>query len=407
MRSTGVLVDAWHAIRRNAETSQTASTKQDAREFGNDLPRNIRRIQDRLRRGYHFEKAHGATPSKGPGKTGKRPIVVAPLADRIVQRAILDVLQDATELAAVQEVLATPTSIGGIRGRGVDCAIKLFDERYSAGDRYVAGSDISGFFTKIPRDQVVDFVRKQTPDTEFVDLLERALTVELKNADTLGPEERKLFPTGADGVAQGCPLSALAGNIILKDFDRAMNDRARGITCIRYIDDFIITGRSSANVTKAMESAKAHLTALKMEIYDPVKHPGKAFAGKIGEPHVFLGYEIVPGSYSPAPSACQSLITGIEALVQAGKATIRKALKGKPLNSRDRGYAQTLTAVNHTVRGWRGSFRSSVGARKFKEVDLTIERRLGDFETFFRTKTVGVKSSDRRRALGVSLLSED
>jgi retron-type reverse transcriptase len=92
VRSTNALVAAWHAIRRNAETSQTASTKQIAREFGQNLPRNIRRIQDRLRKGYRFEKAFGATPSKGPGKTGKRPIVVAPLADRIVQRAILDVL---------------------------------------------------------------------------------------------------------------------------------------------------------------------------------------------------------------------------------------------------------------------------------------------------------------------------
>ena len=79
---------------------------------------------------------------------GKRPIVVAPLPDRIVQRAILDVLQEATDLPHVQEVLATPTSVGGIRGRGVDTAIKLFDDRQLAGDRFVAGSDISGFFTR-------------------------------------------------------------------------------------------------------------------------------------------------------------------------------------------------------------------------------------------------------------------
>src|SRR5690606_11866803 len=101
----------WHAIRRNAETSQQESTKQKARRFGENLPMNLRKLQDRLLKGYLFELAYGATPPKGAGKPGKRPIVVAPLEDRIVQRAILDVLQDAQEIRGIQRVLRTPTSI--------------------------------------------------------------------------------------------------------------------------------------------------------------------------------------------------------------------------------------------------------------------------------------------------------
>ncbi|MGI4881487.1 MAG: hypothetical protein ACRYG4_28835 [Janthinobacterium lividum] len=169
-----VLVGAWHAIRRNAETSRQEATKRRAREFGEDLVVNLRKLQKRLETGYVFAKAHGATPPKGGGKAGKRPIVVAPLEDRIVQRAILDVLQDATELTGVQAVLACPTSIGGIRGRGVDTALQLFQERVEAGDRYCAGSDIAAFFTQIPRGDVIDFLNNEGVEAAFVQLVDNA-----------------------------------------------------------------------------------------------------------------------------------------------------------------------------------------------------------------------------------------
>jgi len=80
-----------------------------------------------------------------------------------------------------------------------------------------------------------------------------------------------MFPTGADGVAQGCPLSALAGNIVLEAFDTAMN--GRGITCIRYIDDFVLMGKTRHAVDMAMRSAEALLGELHMKIYDPIASP--------------------------------------------------------------------------------------------------------------------------------------
>lgn len=332
--------------------------------------------------------------------------MVASITDRIVQRAILDVLQDATDLAGVQAVLATPTSVGGIRGRGVDTAIKLFDDRQLNGDRFVAGSDISGFFTKIPRDQVVALLRKDTSENEFLDLFRDALTVELSNADALDPEDRKLFPTGPDGVAQGCPLSALAGNIILQDFDSRMNDPARGITCIRYIDDFILIGRSRLSVEKAMVSAKVRLAALGMDIYDPIRTPSKAFIGAIGEPHVFLGYQIIPGRYPPSPGACDSLLTRIDVLIKAGQTSVRKVIAGRGLSASERCYAQTLVAIDYTVRGWRGSFQSSQCQLTFAGLDRQVERKLKDFDAFFYEKMAGLDYVKRRRALGVNLLAK-
>lgn len=407
VRSMRVLVKAWHAIRRNAETSQTRSTKDEAREFGQDLPKNLRRLQDRLRRGYEFQKAYGATPSKGHGKPGKRPIVVAPLCDRIIQRAVLDVLQSATDLPRIQEVLATPTSIGGIPGRGVETAIHLLDDCASAGYRHVAGSDIRGFFTKIPRTAVITFLRNEIADDVFIDLVAAALTIELSNADKLSPEDLRLFPTGEDGVAQGCPLSALAGNIVLNDFDRRMNDPTRGVTCIRYVDDFIILARRRDSVVKAMEAAKCILRELGMDIYDHAETPNKAFLGLIGERrNVFLGRELVPGSYPPAPAAIERLQRSINELINDGQRAIHKAISGRPLRAADKTFAPTIVAINHAIRGWRGSYRSSNCPDVFLELDRWISRRVRDFERYFQNQAASRKHGARELALGVCQLVE-
>jgi hypothetical protein len=98
VREIGTLLRAWEAIRRNGETSRSRKTREDTRKFQADLPPKLRAIQERLRNPpYKFARQIGATPEKQKGN-GKRPLVIAPIPDRIVQRAILDVLQDADEL---------------------------------------------------------------------------------------------------------------------------------------------------------------------------------------------------------------------------------------------------------------------------------------------------------------------
>lgn len=400
VRSMQVLVEAWHAIRRNAETSQTRSTKEKAKVFGQDLPRNLRKIQDRLRKGYVFDKAFGATPSKGPGKEGKRPLVVAPIEDRIVQRAILDVLQGAAELQNVQAVLSTPTSIGGIPGRGVDCAIELIDKAWLNGFRFAAGSDIKGFFTKIPKPKVIEFLRKEIDDTDFIALVERALTIELCNADRLSADDLHMFPTGADGVAQGCPLSALAGNIVLHNFDKEMNDATRGLLCIRYIDDFLVLGKKLRSVEKGMEAAQAHLKRLGMDTYDPVRSPKKAFSGVMNG-QVFLGHSLVPGSYPPSDAAQAKLKKAVGALIQSGQKAIDKAVEGRKLKSSDKTFAATIVAITNSLQGWRGSFRSSNCPTIFAELDKWVQRRVSDLERYLRTHTASADATARNMALGV------
>jgi retron-type reverse transcriptase len=406
VREIGTLLPAWEAIRRNGETSKSQKTREETRKFQADLPRKLRAIQERLRNPpYKFARQIGATPEKAKGK-GKRPLVIAPIPDRIVQRAILDVLQDAEELTAVQQVLATPTSIGGIRGRGVEDAIAIIEQAYSEGNAiHVAGSDISGFFTRINQTGVVQFIKEQTDDEEFVELFASALRVDLANADDMTPEERDLFPRDGTGVAQGCPLSAFAGNVALREFDERMN--GRGIICVRYIDDFILLCKHQKVVLKAFENAGEYLKKLNMSIYKPEDRPDKAFAGPIGGQFEFLGYQLIPGTYPPTEKNQKSIIEAVHKEFEHGRAQILRSFdakqQGKPLQV----YAQTLVSVDALLRAWSGSFRASRCVTTAKRIDEAINGLISDFIAFYRDRTSDRDITSKRRALGVHVLADE
>jgi retron-type reverse transcriptase len=406
VRSESVLFGAWNSIRRNAETSQVKSTKEEAKVFGQDLLKNIHKLQRRLREGYIFEKPYGATPKKGPGKVGNRPIVVAPLHNRIVQRAILDVLQNANDMPRIKAVLATPTSIGGIPGRGVENALKIFDQCAADGYSHVAGSDIAGFFTKIPKAEVFEFLEQEVADPAFMELTRAALTVELSNADRLSPDDLRLFPTDEEGVAQGCPLSALAGNIVLREFDCEMNAPGKGLRCIRYIDDFIVIGRSRTSVMKGMDAARSMLSGLGMNIYDAEEAPTKAFVGRVGEPFEFLGRKLIPGQYPPGEAAKKKLCQSIDQLINDGQTAVHKAVNGRRLGSTDKPFGPTVVAISNAIRGWRGCYRYSNCPEVFAALDHHICRRLIDFEAYLNTHAPKKDRSKRVAALGLRQLGD-
>lgn len=406
VRATDTLLEAWHAIRRNGETSRSRKTREETKRFGSDLPRQLRRISEHLRARYEFEKPKGSTPPKKNKPNEKRPLVIAPIPDRIVQRAILDVLQRAEELSDVQAVLATPTSIGGIRGRGVEHAIEIIEAAHTAGEaQFVAGSDIAAFFTQIRQADVVGFIGSQTDDVEFVDLFARALKVDLANADEMDPDDRKLFPTDDVGVAQGCPLSAFAGNVALRKFDAEMN--GRGVICVRYIDDFILLAKRRDAVEKAFKNAGRHLAAMGMSIYQPSERPDKAFFGPISAHYEFLGYQIVPGVYPPAKKNRDGLIDAIRQELDEGRGHILRTLKRGGNGQRLQYYAQSLVAVDGLLRAWSGSFRASRCERTANEIDVACDQLIANFIEFYRDRTRDLTQTAKRRVLGVHVLADD
>ncbi|MEZ0058936.1 RNA-directed DNA polymerase [Bradyrhizobium elkanii] len=417
LRSREVLHRSWAAVKQSGLASPSETTVTAIRRYDETWLSNLEQIGKRLRGNtFRFDGEEGLTIPKGKGK-GLRPVVMAPIANRIVRRAILEVLQgygcDSSRktwhgVPAVRQIMETRTSVGGIKDRGVPHGLSLIDEAVRSGKTSFVRSDIKNFFTRIPLPEVNAFIAEAVADRAFADIFKAALTTNLTNRAQL--EERKhfkLFPDDDVGVAQGSALSALAANIALRSFDKRMNDR--GIICVRYIDDFIMLAASPAKVRAAYVAAREHLALMGMDVYDRTDDAARR-AGKFDEGNIYsgtdvLGYKISGTSRQPSAAAIQAFRKKCDVIVEQAKKQMSLAASGQsPPNGQ--GYHQAMVMLHKTVRGWSQAFRHTTATHVFQSLDREIDRRIEDLRAFALTLTQGATAQSRRRVMGIQLLGE-
>jgi retron-type reverse transcriptase len=356
LRQIEVLDAAWVHVRANAQRSICSETRGEAQAFANDERRNLNRIQRQLQRGtFTFEPQRGVLIKKR-GK-GQRPIVIAPVESRIVQRALLEIIQ---AHPAIRSRLTQGFNFGGIVGRGfgVPAAVKKAWITSRTQPFYIR-TDIRSFFTAVPRARALAKIEAVIDDAQFNALLKSATDVELMNVETMGSDV-SLFPLFEEGVAQGSCLSPLLCNLLLSDFDEQMNDR--GIVCIRYIDDFIIFAKSRAAAMKAFEAGALSLQRLGLDIYDPRLPDGaaKSAEGLVDAGFSFLGCEVYPDRVRPSKRNRDDLKAAVEEIFETALGAIRDPERAvrKRLT-----YSDALRTASLTVRGWGVLFRRRVDAR--------------------------------------------
>jgi RNA-directed DNA polymerase len=420
LRSKQVLHRAWAAVKASGLSSVSVRTIQRINSFDENWINNLARIARRLKAGtFDFVDEVGIAPPKGRGKQGRRPIVLAPIENRIVRRAILEVLQGYGEAApkprnrwsgipAIRKIMDTRTSVGGIRGRGVSHGLSLIDLAVREGQHFFVRSDIKDFFTRIPITKVNDFVRDAVADEKFAALFEKALATNLINKEELEDLHLlKLFPDDETGVAQGSALSALAGNITLKEFDAAMN--GRGILCVRYIDDFILLGSNYKNVLAAYRSARSILRQMGMDVYDlddtKACRAGKVDAGTLHEGTNVLGYRISGRSRQPCPAACKNFLQKIDQVVTDAKREMAAAAHGTSSSHLHR-YHQSMVMVHKITWGWSQSFCHTTAGHVFESLDRQIDIRIEALQREARNLAKSGSADVRRRVMGVHLLKD-
>jgi RNA-directed DNA polymerase len=370
LRARGTLRSAWLRVRESARRS-TPATRAEAARFEEHADRHLARIAAQLREGrFLFAQARGIACER-PGK-GPRPIVVSPIESRIVQRAILDVLRALPGLSAAD--LEAPTSFGGVPGRGTAGAVNAAIEAVKSGHGAYLRSDIAGFFRNIPRKRALEVLLRHVDDEGFARLLDEATRTELENLAELG-EAASIFPEDDTGVPQGCALSTLLGNALLRDFDAQMN--GRGIVCLRYVDDFLLLGREAAHVRKAFTSAQRLLGELGLTAYDPAIDPGKAAAGRAAAGFEFLGCEITGGRAAPSRAKREEIFGRVDALLRRSERFFEKP---DPREAARLGLAPTLHALGRLIEGFRASYRfcqaDDVLAALERAIDGRVEKYL-------------------------------
>lgn len=397
------LFSAWRHIRSNGIGSKSEDTRKAIDAFDEDPVRNIRSLQSHLRnQTFEFDFQTGILKKKSNGKL--RGIVLASVRNRIVERALLDVLQEKCDF--IQAVNSCATSVGGVPNRSVPHGIKLIQDAFNSGKGYFVRSDIAGFFDNVPRQSVMEFLKNKISDNKFLDLLARATTVTLANEEALG-ENRAAFPVNDKGVAQGSPLSSLFGNIILTEFDRVLNNEKT--ICVRFIDDFVILGVTADDARLAFNNAESILQRLGLQCKNPYEEkcdPAKADFGKVADKIIFLGHQIEPGLLQPSRDARLELLAKVRSHIACGRAAIKEVKSsGNSFGARSR-YTQTLDMVDRVIGGWAQAFAYCNATNTFDDLDKKIDEEIGHFRNFFREQSDGLDWKGKRRLLGVRLVGD-
>jgi RNA-directed DNA polymerase len=394
VRSRPNLYSAWRSVRRRAlRPGSSYESRLEAELFEIDAPSRLEAIARDLRKGkFAFAPQRGVLKRR-PGKK-PRPIVSANILNRIVQRAILNVLQSHD---AIRPSIRSEQSFGGIPGRGCKEAIAEIAQVLDSGAGFYCRSDIQDFFTKIPRQDIVDDLRPALADDNFCNLLLESTHTTLSNEEDL-VGFMDLFPLDRVGVPQGSALSALLGNVLLHPIDIAVEDV--GVRLIRYIDDLVIIGKSEQVVSRAFGILRQKLKKIGMNVYDP-GHSKKAAKGPTSRGFDFLGVSIRPGMVYPSRASRENLRSAMSRLAKDGKSAIGAAGRGD-VQGREQALAQCLNRMDGQVAGWCHSFSFCTVPHVIRDLDAQLDRIIFELVDFYvRQSPRAVSREARRRMLGI------
>ena len=200
----GRLREAYYSLKRKATPGVDGQTWQ---HYGEKLGDNLAALSDRLRRG-----AYRARPVKRvyiPKPDGRqRPIGITTLEDKIVQQAVLWVLQSVYE----QDFLGF--SYGFRPGRRAHDAVLKAQSYVQFGKRIVVDVDLEKFFDRVNHDILIDRIGKRINDQAIVSLIRAYLNTGIMDHGVV--QERY------QGTPQGGPLSPLLANILLDEVDKEL-----------------------------------------------------------------------------------------------------------------------------------------------------------------------------------------
>jgi group II intron reverse transcriptase/maturase len=275
---------------------------------------------------------------------GKRLLGVPTVVDRMVQQAMVQVLQP------IFEQTFSDSSYGFRPGRSAQQAIQRAKGYFEEGYTYVVDLDLEKYFDTVNHDLLIKMVRETVKDEAVIALVRKFLKS--------GVMVDRLVSQTEQGTPQGGNLSPLLSNIYLTKFDRMLEER--GHKFVRYADDCNIYVKSLRAAGRVMESCTKFLEGkLKLKVNRKKSTTGSPTRLK------FLGFSLYRRKK--------------EIRVRAHEKSLQR-LKDrlKALTSRKRGgtIEQILQEVSRLLTGWIGYYSMADLKSHLRNIIAWVRRRV-------------------------------
>jgi RNA-directed DNA polymerase len=314
---------------------------------------------------YHPQPVRRVKIPKPGG--GERPLGIPTIRDRVVQTAVVLLLEPIFEADFEDNVYAYRPE------RSAHDALAEVQERLYDGQSHVVDADVTKYFDTIPHAELLQSVARRVADGKILRLLKLWLKSPVEERDERGNRRMTGGKKSKQGTPQGGVVSPLLANIYI---NRLLRHWRKTGACERlgqivsYADDFVILCASQRHAEESLAQVSRWLSKIGLTI-----HPTKTrlcYARE--EPFDFLGYTFGPDRHWR---------TGKRILVAQPSKKAQKRLKEKVNTLLYRGnpmpWPELRDRLNRLLQGWAEYFSFGWTGRSHQAIRSHVAHRVRRF----------------------------